>query len=628
MASQNTGSGSSTSLGSLIDSDDEENSAPSMPTIEADPNTKELDSFSKKRSYLLSKMSFSKQEVDLAFRELGEGASFDQLVNWIVTAQEATTEENAELLPEVIDKPRSLLQMGFTQQEVSSAIETFGQEAKVEELADAILARRIANNIEQKQGSAELLPEVIDKPFSLLQMGFNKEEVSSAIDIFGQEATIEELADSIFARRFSNTTEQKKVKIESEFLDETETGYSTYCPRLRYYDDDDDDEDANIRGKKAKHAFGDDRRASSSQNVNKPSHTSWLSRCAGSIANGSLKDECLDRTSGPGRNIRGDLAKPPFFIYASLVDINKNTWDWLSSFLFSIQPEYLNSQSFSALSRREGYIHNLPMERRHVAVPRSPMTIRDALPLVRQFWPSWDTRKHIDGVDLDVAGTEQIREKLQKAVKDSRGILSEVKQAQIVQQCKMTNLVWTGQDKLGPLQPHQMEVILGYPASHTDLSGVDPQDKVASMRFALQTDTMSYLLSVLKDRYPDGLRVLSIYSGAGGAEVALHRLGIPLRCVVSVEESVVNRRILKKWWGKTLQNGKLRQLDRIQKLNTNELENLMKEFGGFDLIVGGNYSLYRGSAMTVGTTMGMDTSRFFEYVRIVQSVRTMQRVVA
>lgn len=54
----------------------------------------------------------------------------------------------------------------------------------------------------------------------------------------------------------------------------------------------------------------------------------------------------------------------------------------------------------------------------------------------------------------------------------------------------------------------------------------------------------------------------------------------------------------------------------------------MKEFGGFDLIVGGNYSLYRGSAMTVGTTMGMDTSRFFEYVRIVQSVRTMQRVVA
>lgn len=97
-----------------------------------------------------------------------------------------------------------------------------GQEAKVEELADAILARRIANNIEQKevtkwhsflaaidfarwiccsralqyahfnfkmtifQESAELLPEVMDKPLSLLKMGFNKEEVSSVIAIFGR----------------------------------------------------------------------------------------------------------------------------------------------------------------------------------------------------------------------------------------------------------------------------------------------------------------------------------------------------------------------------------------------------------------------------------------------------------
>ncbi|XP_048544222.1 probable inactive DNA (cytosine-5)-methyltransferase DRM3 isoform X1 [Triticum urartu] len=623
MASRNTGSGSSTSLGSLFASDDEENSAPSLPTIEADRDTVELDSFSKKRSYLLTKMSFSKQEVDLAASELGEGASIDQLVDWIVSAQEATTEGNAEFLPAQMDKPHSLLQMGFTQQEVSFAIEAFGQEAEVEELADAILARRIANNIEQKQETAELQPEVMDTPLSLLKMGFSKEEVSSVIAIFGEEATVEELADSIFARRFSNTTEQKKVKIESEFPDETETGYST--SRLRFYDDDDDD--ANIRRKKAKHAFGDDRRASSSQNVNQSSRTPWLSRCSGSIANASLKDECLERTSSPGRNIHGDLFKPPFFLYASLVDISKDTWNQLSSFLFNVQLEYLNSQSFSALMRKEGYIHNLPTERRHAAIPRSPMTIRDALPLIRRFWPSWDTRKQIDGVALGVVGTEQICEKVEKAVKDSRGNLSEVKQAQIIHQCKMANLVWTGQDKLGPLQPHQMEVILGYSASHTDLPGIDPQDKVASMRFALQTDTIAYLLSALKDRYPDGLRVISIYSAIGGAEVALHRLGIPLRCVVSVEESVVNRRVLKMWWRKTQQNGKLRQLDRIQKLDTKEFEDLMKEFGGFDLIVGGNYDFYRGTAMTVGTTMGMDSNRFFEYVRVVQMVRRMQKVV-
>ncbi|KAI4980699.1 hypothetical protein ZWY2020_021184 [Hordeum vulgare] len=38
-------------------------------------------------------MSFSKKEVDLAFSELGEGASLDQLVNWIMTNQEASNEK-------------------------------------------------------------------------------------------------------------------------------------------------------------------------------------------------------------------------------------------------------------------------------------------------------------------------------------------------------------------------------------------------------------------------------------------------------------------------------------------------------------------------------------------------------
>lgn len=225
---------------------------------------------------------------------------------------------------------------------------------------------------------------------------------------------------------------------ESEFPSERETGYSTHHQRLGFYDDEDDND---FRAKKAKH-------------------------------------ECLEMTLSLGRTIRGDLAKPPYFLYADLVGISKDTWDQLSTFLFSIQPEYLNSQSFSALTRREGYVHNLPMERRHVLIPRSPMTIQGALPLTRKFWPSWDTRKQIAGVSSDAArGVEQIREKLEKAIKDSQGILSDGKQAQIVQQCKMANLVWIGQDKLGPLQPHQMEVILGYPPNHTDLPGLSPRDR-------------------------------------------------------------------------------------------------------------------------------------------------------
>ena len=61
------------------------------------------------------------------------------------------------------------------------------------------------------QGKTELLYGVMEKTLSLLQMGFTEEEVSSAIDNFDQRATVQELADSILARRIANSIEQKEV---------------------------------------------------------------------------------------------------------------------------------------------------------------------------------------------------------------------------------------------------------------------------------------------------------------------------------------------------------------------------------------------------------------------------------
>ncbi|XP_037439405.1 probable inactive DNA (cytosine-5)-methyltransferase DRM3 [Triticum dicoccoides] len=565
LSHHNSGSESSSSLGSLFDSDNEENS--SKQDIKPEP-----DSFSERRSYLLRTMNFSQTEVDLAFDQLGEDALLDQLVDFIVTAQ------------------------------------------------GGVLPGDMENGHATNEVKAESLFGVMDKTLHLLQMGFTEEEVSLAIDSFGQEAAVQELADSIFARRIASTIEQKQVKIESEFLGEQgeqETEYSTYHQRLNYYDDDDD----NKRVKKAKHIFRDDRGASSSHAVNQP--TPWLSGGVGSAGDGYLKEEDYEMTSVPRANVRGDLAKPPFFLYGNVVNITKDAWSEISGFLSGVQPEFINSQLFSALMRREGYLHNLPTERRHVVVPKSPMTIEDAVPSTRHYWPTWDTRKHIGSVTSEVAGVEQLCEMLGKTIKDSRGFLSEEKRAQILHQCKMANLIWIGQDRLGPLQPNQMERILGYPSNHTNLFGLNPPDRIAAMKYAFQTDTIAYLLSVLKDIYPDGLRVLSIYSGVGGAEIALHRLGIPLKCVVSVEESDVNRKILKRWWAKTEQSGVLRQLNGIWKLKTDVLEDLFKEFGGFDLVVGGNYSSYRGGT-TVNATMGMDSGKYFEYVRVLQRVRSMQ----
>ncbi|CAM0958190.1 unnamed protein product [Alopecurus aequalis] len=506
-APQNSASESSSSLGSLFDSDNEENNSP----LEANQDIKELDSFRERRSYLLNTMNFSQEEVDLAFHQLGEEAPLGELVDSIVTAQGA----------------------GFS---------------GAKENGHAI-----------NEGVVESLYGEMDKMISLLRMGFTEEEVSAAIDSFGEETTVQELADSIFASRIASTIEQKQVKIESEILGETETRYSTSHQRLSYYDDDDDDDDKK-RVKKAKHLFRDDDiGASTSRVVRQPSLTPWSSSRFGSCSDGSLKEEVHEVASASRSNIRGDLAKPPYFLYGNVADISRDTWDQLSGFLFSVQPEFLNAQSFSALSREEGYIHNLPREKRRV--PKSKMTNQDRV----------------------------------------------------------------GQGRLSTMQPHQLERLLGYPTDHTNLHDLNPHNRIAAMTYAFQVHTIAYILSVLIDKYPDGLRVLSINSGVGGAEVALNRLGIRLKCVVSVEESEVNRKVLKRWWAKTEQTGKLKQLPNTMKLNTFLLEDLMDEFGGFDLVVGGTYSSCRGG--TVSATMGMDYAQFHEYLRVVKRVRSMHGLV-
>ncbi|XP_039040637.1 DNA (cytosine-5)-methyltransferase DRM1A-like [Hibiscus syriacus] len=67
---------------------------------------------------------------------------------------------------------------------------------------------------------------------------------------------------------------------------------------------------------------------------------------------------------------------------------------------------------------------------------------------------------------------------------------------------------------------------------------------------------MAYHLSVLKDMFPRGINVLSLFSGIGGVKISLYRLSIPLKADV-------------------------------QELNDDRLEQLISRFGGFALVFGG-----------------------------------------
>lgn len=123
--------------------------------------------------------------------------------------------------------------------------------------------------------------------------------------------------------------------------------------------------------------------------------------------------------------------------------------------------------------------------------------------------------------------------------------------------------------------------------------------------------------------YPNGINLLSLFSGIGGAEVALHRLGIPLNNVVSVEISEVNRNILRSWWEQTNQKGNLIDLADVQQLNSDRLEEFMSKFGGFDLVVGGSpcNNLAGSNRHHRDGLEGKESSLFYDFFRILDLVK-------
>lgn len=138
-----------------------------------------------------------------------------------------------------------------------------------------------------------------------------------------------------------------------------------------------------------------------------------------------------------------------------------------------------------------------------------------------------------------------------------------------------------------------------------------------------QVDTVAYHLSVLKDLFPGGINLLSLFSGIGGAEVALYRLGIPLKNVVSVEISEVNRNIVRGWWEQTNQKGTLIHIADVQSLHGDRLEQFMNSFGGFDLVIGGSpcNNLAGSNRVSRDGLDGAQSALFYDYFRILDLVK-------
>lgn len=130
-------------------------------------------------------------------------------------------------------------------------------------------------------------------------------------------------------------------------------------------------------------------------------------------------------------------------------------------------------------------------------------------------------------------------------------------------------------------------------------------------------------MSVLKPLYPKGIKVLSLFTGIGGGEVALHRLQIPMNLVVSVEISEVNRNIFRSFWEQTNQRGDLIEFTNVEELDDHKIEVLMDQYGGFDLVIGGSpcNNLAGANRVSRNGLEGDQSSLFYDYCRILEAVR-------
>ena len=327
-----------------------------------------------------------------------------------------------------------------------------------------------------------------------------------------------------------------------------------------------------------------------------------------------------DRSQSVDRPLPKLAIGPPFFYYENVALAPKGVWQTISTFLYDIQPEFVDSKFFCAAARKRGYIHNLPIENRSPLIPLPPKIIHDAFPRTKQWWPSWDTRKQFNCLQT-VVSSAKLTERIRCELANSEDPPCPRVQKNVLEQCRKWNLVWVGRNKVAPLEPDEVEFLHGFPKDHT--RGISRTERYSSLGNSFQVDTVAYHLSVLKPIFPNGMNVLSLFSGIGGAEVALHRLGIRMKTVVSVEKSEVNRTVLKTWWEQT-QSGTLIEVADVQNLTSDWLESTMRRIGGFDLVIGGSpcNNLAGSNRHHRNGLEGEHSSLFCHYVRILDCVKS------
>ncbi|XP_010269935.1 PREDICTED: DNA (cytosine-5)-methyltransferase DRM2-like [Nelumbo nucifera] len=552
-----------------------------------------------------------------------EGSSYSNLIshfvgmgfqkNMVAKAIEENGERNAEAILETL-LTHSVLEKSPPDYEIIPS-DTSYLERKQDTLDEY-------SNIDSSPGNEERTDKSSDnekKLLFLVEMGFSLDEASSAMANCGPGTSIVELMDFIYSGRMEKTA-SSSLSTPQPTSDEDELGpnhsHSGPADKKRKCFEHED------RWKRKYDSWRMNQKESRKKQKklfeNEDDETVHTSKhmVGFGVPNGP-KPIFQDRTIPPAAVGR------PYFYYENVAIAPKGVWSTISRFLYDIEPEFVDSMYFCAAARKRGYIHNLPIHGRFPLQPIPPLAIQEAFPLSKKWWPSWDKRTKLNCLNTCTASaklTERIRCALE--MWDEEPPLKT--QKYVLYECKKWNLVWVGRNKAAPLEPDEIEMLLGYPKNHTRGGGTSRTERFRALGNSFQVDTVAFHLSVLKNMFPNGISVLSLFSGIGGAEVALHRLGIPLKNVVSIEISEINRNILRSWWDQTNQKGNLIHIADVQRLTIHKLEQFINSFGGFDLIIGGSpcNNLTGSNRVSRHGLDGKDSGLFYDYFRILDIVKT------
>ncbi|KAJ0985072.1 hypothetical protein J5N97_003428 [Dioscorea zingiberensis] len=555
-------------------------------------------------SQKVSEASSSRPDLVLHFMAMG----FSE--DMVVKAIEENGEGNTEAILETL-LTHSAIGISPLKREQSPVDCTLSSDEDVlgDDLSDM-------SNFEYSSEDEEYTVECSDKDRKLsilIDMGFPADEASSAITRCGPTAPVLEIADSIHAAQLaaeSALTEDDLFPSWSE--DKPMASYacgSSVKNKRKYYEM----KKMNERG-----CFLDRKKACFRQaNMGDgfPSGSSIPKPMIGfSLPNQKMKPV--------NRMLPEAAIGPPYFYYENVALAPKGVWETISRFLYDIEPEFVDSKFFCAANRKRGYVHNLPIQNRFPLQPLPPRTVQEALPMTKKWWPTWDHRTQLNCLQTCIASAK-LTERIRSALVNSEDPPPERVQRFVMNECKKWNLVWVGLHKVAPLEPDEMEMLLGFPRDHTRGGGISRTERYRSLGNSFQVDTVAYHLSVLKEMFPNGINLLSLFSGIGGAEVALNRLGIHLRNVVSVELSEINRNIIRGWWEQTNQTGNLIEIADVQHLNGDKLEQMINMFGGFDLVIGGSpcNNLAGSNRYSRDGLEGKESALFYDYFRILDLVK-------